>query len=88
MEDVAELHINIWLNRFLELMRTYSVVKDTGSFSWQQPFKKHGIWVLYFGNCSRLGSERRKCRIMEHVYWLPKVRILPWVRLSVRSYSA
>lgn len=33
MEDVAELHINIGMNRFLELMRTYSVLKDTGPFS-------------------------------------------------------
>lgn len=86
MEDVAELHINIGMNRFLELMRTYSVLKDTGPFSWQQPFRKHGVRLLYFGRCTRLGSERRMCRIIEHVYWLPKVRILPWPRLVIRLY--
>ena len=26
------------------------------------------------------------CRIIEHVYWLPKVRILPWPRLVIRLY--
>ena len=86
MEDVAELHINIGMNRFLELMRTYSVLKDTGPFSWQQPFRKHGVRLLYFGRCTRLGSDRRMCRIFEHVYWLPKVHILPWPRLVIRLY--
>ena len=86
MEDVAELHINIGMNRFLELMRTYSILKDTGPFSWQKPFKQHGVRLLYFGRCTRLGGERRMCKIMEHVYWLPKVRILPWPRLVIRLY--
>jgi hypothetical protein len=58
MEGVAELHINIGLNCLLELIRTYSVLRDTDPFSCQQAYKKHGIRLLYFGRCSGLMVHR------------------------------
>ena len=86
MGEIVEMDIDRDMDLLEELLQMYSGTKDKGvdswegegPFSWKQPFKKHGVRVLFLSRCSRPSKHRRRCKIFEHTYWLPKIRALPW----------